>query len=224
MPVGPDVVKMAECDAQHIGAIEGASFANDSEPDEKRCEYGSTAGPASATRAGAHVSAGARQSSASLEYQTTGVDSSATLEQRATVERDSGSASQTNAPASAARALPRARQTIPPALRRAVFLRDQRCCQVPGCSNAGWIDVHHIELRSEGGRHSLENLVCVCAAHHRAIHHGGLRLSHATCGSSELLGRSRARPPAYSLSKPSPWLASRWWKVPGTSRSRLPKA
>jgi hypothetical protein len=60
----------------------------------------------------------------------------------------------------------------PPALRRAVLLRDQRCCQVPGCTNSRWLDVHHLELRSEGGAHSLENLACLCSAHHRAAHRG----------------------------------------------------
>ena len=45
-----------------------------------------------------------------------------------------------------------------------------------------WIDVHHIELRSAGGRHSLQNLVCICAAHHRAIHDGELTLQRNEAG------------------------------------------
>jgi hypothetical protein len=56
----------------------------------------------------------------------------------------------------------RAHQSIPPARRRAVLLRDQRRCQVPGCQNTSWLDVHHLELRSEGGRHTPENLTCLC--------------------------------------------------------------
>jgi hypothetical protein len=48
-------------------------------------------------------------------------------------------------------------------LRRAVLLRDQHRCQVPGCNNVTWLDIHHVELRSEGGRHTMENLICVCA-------------------------------------------------------------
>jgi hypothetical protein len=54
-------------------------------------------------------------------------------------------------------------KTIPPALRRAVLLRDQRCCQVPGCANSRWLGIHHLELRSEGGDHSPENLACLCS-------------------------------------------------------------
>jgi len=68
----------------------------------------------------------------------------------------------------------RAQQTIPPASRRAVLTRDQRRCRVPGCRNATFLHVHHLELRSEGGRHSAENLLTVCGLHHRALHRGKL--------------------------------------------------
>jgi hypothetical protein len=68
---------------------------------------------------------------------------------------------------------PRARQSIPPALRRAVLTRDRRC-RVPGCSHATFVDVHHIQLRSEGGRNEAPNLVTLCSAHHRAVHRGEL--------------------------------------------------
>jgi len=63
-----------------------------------------------------------------------------------------------------------------------VLLRDQHRCQVPGCSNARWLDVHHIELRSEGGRHALQNLVCVCGAHHRAAHRGEITIDRSEGG------------------------------------------
>ncbi len=68
----------------------------------------------------------------------------------------------------------RAKQTIPPALRRAVLLRDQHRCRVPGCRNATFLDIHHVELRSEGGRNELENIITACSAHHRAAHRGEL--------------------------------------------------
>ncbi|HKO94975.1 MAG TPA: HNH endonuclease [Polyangiaceae bacterium] len=68
----------------------------------------------------------------------------------------------------------RARQTIPPALRRAVLTRDHRRCRVPGCKHATFVDVHHIQLRSEGGRNAAENLITLCGAHHRASHRGAL--------------------------------------------------
>jgi len=139
VPVCPEVVRMAQCDAQHIGLIADpipgprSALANDPEPDERT----STCDPAMTAQDSAHVSA---------------------------------------------HVLPRAMQSIPPAVRRAIFLRDQHRCQVPGCSNSSWVDVHHIELRSEGGRHSLQNLVCLCGAHHRAVHHGRLALERAGSG------------------------------------------
>jgi hypothetical protein len=81
-----------------------------------------------------------------------------------------------------ARTKKRAQQTIPPARRRAVLARDQRGCQVPGCTNATWVDVHHLQLRSDGGGHSLANLVCVCSTHHRAAHRGELLLDRLPDG------------------------------------------
>jgi hypothetical protein len=59
---------------------------------------------------------------------------------------------------------------------------------VPGCRNAVFLDLHHRKLRSRGGENTLENLVTLCGAHHRAVHYGrlfvestpaGLRFLHA---------------------------------------------
>jgi hypothetical protein len=36
------------------------------------------------------------------------------------------------------------------------------------------VDVHHIQLRSEGGDHRESNLLVLCEAHHTAIHEGRL--------------------------------------------------
>jgi hypothetical protein len=68
----------------------------------------------------------------------------------------------------------RATQTIPPALRRQVMRRDGARCRVPGCRHAVFTDVHHLRLRSEDGENTIENLVTLCSAHHRAIHRGEL--------------------------------------------------
>jgi HNH endonuclease/RuvA, C-terminal domain len=71
----------------------------------------------------------------------------------------------------------RARQSIAPATRRAVRLRDHRRCVVPGCRNVQFLDLHHIELRSKGGGNDADNLVTLCAVHHRAVHRGALSIS-----------------------------------------------
>jgi len=70
--------------------------------------------------------------------------------------------------------LTRAKQSIPPAIRRQVLRRDGGCCRVPGCRNATFVDVHHLRPRFEGGTNETENLVTLCGAHHRAIHEGRL--------------------------------------------------
>jgi hypothetical protein len=72
---------------------------------------------------------------------------------------------------------PRATQSVPPAVRRQVLLRDQKTCQVPGCRNTLALDVHHIQPRSEGGTHGASNLLGLCSAHHRAVHSGELHVS-----------------------------------------------
>lgn len=64
----------------------------------------------------------------------------------------------------------RAARVVPPALRRALELRDQGCthpgCQVP----ARWCDAHHLRHWAEGGRTELANLRLLCRRHHRQAH------------------------------------------------------
>jgi hypothetical protein len=69
-----------------------------------------------------------------------------------------------------------AAQRIPPATRRRVMRRDHGRCQAPGCRLSTFVDVHHIQLRSEGGSAEEENLIVLCQAHHAAIHEGRLLL------------------------------------------------
>jgi 5-methylcytosine-specific restriction endonuclease McrA len=86
-------------------------------------------------------------------------------------------------------AKPRATQNIPPAIRRQVWHRDHGHCVVPGCRLSTFVDVHHLQLRSEGGTHDLERMVVLCTAHHSRVHEGrlsitgtysdGLRFQHA---------------------------------------------
>jgi hypothetical protein len=71
---------------------------------------------------------------------------------------------------------PRAAQNIPPSIRRTVVRRAGHCCQVPGCRHAGFLDIHHRTLRSEGGQHDPNELLLACGAHHAALHDGRLLL------------------------------------------------
>ena len=64
---------------------------------------------------------------------------------------------------------------IPPALRRAVTLRD-RCCRFPGCTHDRFVDLHHIEHWLHGGETSKDNLLTLCTFHHRLVHEGGFTI------------------------------------------------
>ncbi len=68
----------------------------------------------------------------------------------------------------------RARQTVSPALRRKVVGRDQGVCAAPGCRQAAFVEVHHVERQADGGAHAEENLVCLCSVHHDLVHRGRL--------------------------------------------------
>lgn len=66
----------------------------------------------------------------------------------------------------------RRRRTIPPALMRALRLRD-RGCTFPGCTHLAFVEAHHLEHWSNGGTTSKDNLVLLCHTHHVALHEGG---------------------------------------------------
>lgn len=83
-------------------------------------------------------------------------------------------------------------RVVPPAIRRALRLRDDGC-RFPGCTRRQFVDAHHIEHWSEGGETSLDNLVQLCRQHHRLVHEGGFRCERT--GSGEVLFRDgRERP------------------------------
>ena len=64
-----------------------------------------------------------------------------------------------------------ATRTIPPALRRALVIRDRHCA-FPGCTRPPrWADAHHIRHWADGGPTNLTNLILLCGHHHDLIHH-----------------------------------------------------
>jgi len=65
-------------------------------------------------------------------------------------------------------------RTVPPAIRRALELRD-RGCRFPGCG-CRFTDAHHIRHWADGGETTLGNLVLLCRRHHRAVHEGGMKV------------------------------------------------
>ena len=70
---------------------------------------------------------------------------------------------------------------VPPAIRRALRLRDDGC-RFPGCTRKHFVDAHHIDHWSEGGETSLDNLVQLCRKHHRLVHEGGFSCERTRSG------------------------------------------
>ncbi len=64
-------------------------------------------------------------------------------------------------------------RSIPPAIRRALNVRDPGCC-FPGCTYRHYLDAHHVEHWADGGQTKLENLLHLCRTHHRLVHEGGI--------------------------------------------------
>jgi hypothetical protein len=63
-------------------------------------------------------------------------------------------------------------RTIPPAIRRALTVRDVHC-QFPGCTQTRHLDGHHLVHWAHGGVTSLDNLILLCRRHHRHVHEFG---------------------------------------------------
>ncbi|MEZ4414983.1 MAG: DUF222 domain-containing protein [Gemmatimonadota bacterium] len=62
-------------------------------------------------------------------------------------------------------------RSIPPAIRRALEVRD-RGCRFPGCGRR-FTDAHHVRHWADGGGTRLSNLILTCRVHHRLLHEGG---------------------------------------------------
>ena len=69
-------------------------------------------------------------------------------------------------------------RSIPPAIRRALMLRD-RGCAFPGCPHTRFLHAHHLRHWLHGGATSLDNLLLLCSFHHHLVHEGGWRISAA---------------------------------------------
>lgn len=63
-------------------------------------------------------------------------------------------------------------RTVPPAIRRALELRDAGCAWAGCTAPTPWCDAHHITHWADGGITALVNLVLLCRRHHTAIHSG----------------------------------------------------
>ena len=90
----------------------------------------------------------------------------------------------------------RRRRTVPPAILRALWVRDG-CCGFPGCTSTAALEAHHVEHWARGGETRLDNLVLTCKRHHRALHEEGFAVSRADDGALAFVDPSgRAIDPA----------------------------
>ncbi|MYD98467.1 MAG: DUF222 domain-containing protein [Gammaproteobacteria bacterium] len=71
----------------------------------------------------------------------------------------------------------RRRRVVPARLLRALKLRDHNRCRFPGCPHQRHVEAHHVEHWIDGGETRLDNLVLLCSAHHRLLHHGAFHIT-----------------------------------------------
>jgi len=104
-------------------------------------------------------------------------------------------------------------RAIPAAIRRAMMVRD-RHCRFPGCANRAFLHGHHVHHWMHGGATSLDNLLTLCAFHHRQVHEGGFELRFTNAGAVEAWAPDGKRLPAVPVVHPDPgvseWIEGRW--------------
>ena len=88
-------------------------------------------------------------------------------------------------------------RAIPPAMRRALRMRDKGC-RFPGCTNDRFVDGHHIKHWADGGETSLNNLVLLCRHHHHLVHEGGFACDKTKNGEIEFRDRQREPLPTWA--------------------------
>jgi len=71
----------------------------------------------------------------------------------------------------------RRRRIVPAPLLRALKLRDHNRCRFPGCPHQRYVEAHHVKHWIDGGETRLSNLVLLCSAHHRLLHHGAFHIT-----------------------------------------------
>ena len=64
---------------------------------------------------------------------------------------------------------PAKKSQVPPEIRDAVTARSGGLCEWPSCPNPA-TDLHHKQMRSQGGKHTVDNLAHLCRGCHDRIH------------------------------------------------------
>ena len=85
-------------------------------------------------------------------------------------------------------------RAIPPAISRALKVRDQGC-RFPGCTQSRYVDGHHIQHWCDGGETSLDNLITLCRFHHRLLHQEVYEIVKGAGGEFAFVGPSGEKIP-----------------------------
>jgi hypothetical protein len=177
VPVDAAVVDIAKCDGQHLGQLLPPAAARAPANENASLD----AAPIGGADGGTHdTPAEPNDDQSSVTCQSS---DHAHVGTESRPESDATAATRPQRAAGAEVRPSRARQSVPPALRRAVLTRDRHRCTVPGCTHATFVDVHHVQPRSEGGCNEASNLLTLCSAHHRATHRGELLIDGERDGS-----------------------------------------
>jgi hypothetical protein len=96
----------------------------------------------------------------------------------------------------------RRQRTVTTAIKRALDARD-RGCVFPGCHHERFLDAHHVEHWADGGETGLDNLMLLCASHHRLVHEGGFTIERHTNG-TRYFARPDGRPVESALPSTAP--------------------
>ena len=88
-------------------------------------------------------------------------------------------------------------RSIPPAMRRALRMRDKGC-RFPGCTYDRFVDGHHIKHWADGGETKLDNLVLLCRHHHHLVHEGGFACEKTKNGEVEFRDQKREPLPTWA--------------------------
>jgi len=108
-------------------------------------------------------------------------------------------------------------RAIPPAMRRALRMRDKGC-RFPGCTNDRFVDGHHIKHWADGGETRLDNLVLLCRHHHHLVHEGGFACEKIKDGEVEFRDQRHeplptwARMPTIDKHEIAAWLDSNFFE------------
>jgi 5-methylcytosine-specific restriction endonuclease McrA len=82
------------------------------------------------------------------------------------------------------------RATIKPSVRAAVLARDRHHCAAPGCRSTHFLEVHHVQPRTEGGSNRAENLITLCSRCHGFVHeYGGISAVAPTFAPAQIEAR-----------------------------------